>query len=146
DAGAGLAQTTNNEVMPGYGLEDEYEHQESSEGVMITELDAAYQNEEDVVVTLWGPHWTYAEYDLKRLEDPEGLYGEAEELRAIARYGLRDDDAQVVEWIENFMMDEEQLAELSGLIEDEESDLDPNEAARQWIDENQDVVDEWVGQ
>ena len=145
DAGSGLADTTNNEVMPGYGLDDEYEHQESSEGVMVTELDSAYQNEEDVVVTLWTPHWTYAEYDLKVLEDPEGLYGDLEEMYAITRDGLSDDDAQLVEWIDNFMMTEQELGELSALIEDEDLGLSEQEAARQWIDENQEVVDEWLG-
>jgi len=148
DAGSGLAQTTNEEVMPGYGLdEDGWEHLESSEATMLAELDSAIAAEEDIVVTLWTPHWSYAEYDLKALEDPEGLYGDLEELYAISRDGLAEDDPQLVEWIENFMMTEEQLAELSQYIEDEEQFdfADENEAARAWWEENEDVVDEWLG-
>lgn len=149
DAGSGLADTTNEAVVPGYGLdEDGWEHLESSEATMLAELDSAYAAEEDIVVTLWTPHWSYAEYDLRVLEDPEGYYGDLEELYAISRDGLADDDPQLVEWIENFMMTEDELAELSGYVEDPEGEFgfeDENEAARAWWEENEDVVDEWLG-
>lgn len=146
DAGSGLAQTTNEAVMPGYGLDDDgWTHEESSEAAMLTELDSAIRDEEPVVVTLWTPHWAYAEYDLKVLEDPEGHYGDLEELSGIAREGLPDEDPVLVEWLENFMMTEDQLGELSGAVEEAEDAEGEREAAREWIEDNRDVVDEWLG-
>jgi hypothetical protein len=83
---------------------------------MLAELERAYGNEEPIVVTLWHPHWAYGAYDLKDLEDPEGVMGEAEELHAIARAGFSDDCPTVAGWISNFELDGDSLAELTNLV------------------------------
>lgn len=63
DAGAGIMRITENDVMPHYGL-DGYELTKSSDATMMTSLRQAIDAEEDIVVTLWDPHWAFGAYEL----------------------------------------------------------------------------------
>lgn len=58
---------------------------------MTAALDTAIENEEPIVVTGWEPHWMFAKYDLKFLEDSEGAYGDSEDIHILARKGFSDD-------------------------------------------------------
>ena len=124
---------------------------ESSTPAMLQELGSAIAEEEPIVVTLWHPHWAYDEWDLKDLDDPEGALGEAEEIHSIARPGFDDDHPEVTEWIGNFELTADEIAELSTMVIGVESDdLDSEygteiEAAEAWMEENSDVVEGWVG-
>ncbi len=124
---------------------------ESSTPAMLSELGGAIDAEEPIVVTLWHPHWAYDEWDLKDLEDPEGALGEAEEIHSIARPGFDDDHPEVTEWIGNFELDIDQIAELSTMVigvesDDLDSEYDSEVAAAEaWMQENEDVVEGWIG-
>ena len=144
ESGAGMMALLRDSVMPEYGLDEEFELLESSTSAMRAELERAYEAEEPIVVTLWTPHPEYGLKDLKRLEDPAGAWGTPERLHAIAREGFEDDFPQVAEWIRDFEMTEEQLAELSAAVE-EAGDGEERDAARDWIEDNRDVVDGWLG-
>ena len=146
DTGAGLFQITEEDVIPGYGLEDEgWEQVAGSEGAMLAELDTAIEAEEPIVVTLWTPHHAYSAWELVKLEDPEGFYGEGEDLHGVASQAFADEQPEVVEWLENFSVTEDELADLL-LRFDEAGDTEDawREAARDWIEDNRDTVDEWL--
>lgn len=144
ESGAGLAQLTNDEVMPTYDLEDDFTHDESSTAGMLTELDSAIADEEPVLVTLWRPHPAYAQYDLKDLEDPEGTLGEGETLETIARDGFTDDLPQVAEWIEEFELSPDEIAELTNVVV-EEHEGEEEEGARLWLQDNTEFLDRTLG-
>ncbi|MBB5174875.1 glycine betaine ABC transporter substrate-binding protein [Texcoconibacillus texcoconensis] len=138
DPGSSLVGLTEDAVEE-YGLD--YDLRDSSESTMITELDNAYEAEEPIVATLWSPHWLFAEYDLKYLEDPEGIYGEPDDIYYMTRLDFENDHPEVVEWMNNWYMDDETLGDLMSTI----NELDDEEAgAEQWIEENRDLVDEWL--
>jgi glycine betaine/proline transport system substrate-binding protein len=124
---------------------------ESSTPAMLQELGSAIDNEEPIVVTLWHPHWAYDAWDLKDLEDPEGALGEAEEIHSIARPGFDEDHPEATEWLGNFELSADEIAELSTMVIGVESDdLDSEfsteiEAAEAWYEENSDVVEGWLG-
>ena len=145
DPGAGLTDTTQNSAMPGYGLDDEFELVTSSGAAMLAELDSAITDEEPIVVTLWRPHPAYAQHDLKDLEDPEGLMGEAESIHSIGREGFGEDFPDVAGWIENWTMDDDELATLEVLTLDEHED-DPQEGARVWLSENPEFLERTLGE
>jgi len=139
DPGASIMSLTE-EVMSTYEL-DNYELLSSSEPTMLTELQTKMDNEEPIVVTLWKPHWVFSEMDLKLLEDPENVYGDSENISYAARLGLEDEHPEVVEWFDNFMLNDDQLGSLMASLNEADKEA---EGAQNWIDENQDVIDEWL--
>ena len=144
EAGAGLMRVTRERAMPGYGLDD-WELVQSSTPTMLAELDRAIKNREWIVVTLWRPHWAFAKYDIRYLEDPEGLMNPegAEKLHVIAREGFRQDFPEVARWLRRFKMTEDQLAELEAAIQDHGPDQ-PEKGVQAWLEENRHVVEAWL--
>lgn len=142
ESGAGLTDISLNEVIPTYGLEDDYELIESSTPAMLSELDSAIQNEEPIVVTLWRPHPAYAEHDLKDLEDPENALGDPDAIHAIGRDGFGEDHPELASALENFQFEHEALSELEVQVLEEEGK--EFEGAQAWLDENRDLVNEWL--
>ncbi|PDP87058.1 glycine/betaine ABC transporter substrate-binding protein [Glycomyces fuscus] len=145
DPGAGLTRVTKEEAMPGYGLDEDFELVESSTAAMLAELDSAISEEEPIVVTLWRPHPAYAQYDLKDLEDPEGLMGDAETIHAVGRDGFGEDYPELTGWLENFELNDEELATLEVLTLQEHED-DPEAGARAWLSENPEFLERTLGE
>ena len=141
DPGAGIMEATKNTLMPHYGLDD-WELIESSDAAMKAELDSYYNNEDWIVVTGWAPHWKFAAYDLKILEDPDETLGGLEEIVIVARQGFRDDFPEVSSFLENWTLTADQLGEIMYMISVD--GMAPAVAARTWIDNNQDAVNSWL--
>lgn len=140
ESGAGLTRITKDEVIPGYGL-DKMEFLTSSTPAMLAELDAAMKAKENILVTLWKPHWAYDAYDIRDLEDPKGLLGDAESIHMMSRTGFADDFPDVANWISNFRMDSERLFELENLMFNEYDGSDYTPIITDWMKDNQDWVD-----
>ncbi|MBE2998323.1 glycine betaine ABC transporter substrate-binding protein [Nocardiopsis sp. HNM0947] len=145
DPGAGLTRVTEEEAMPGYELEDDFELVTSSDAAMQAELDAAVAEEEPIVVTLWRPHSAYAQHDLKDLEDPAAYMGEAEDLHAVGREGFRDEYPALTGWIDEWDMSDTELADLAGLTL-VEHEGDPQEGAREWLSQNPEFLERTLGE
>ncbi|MFD3685299.1 glycine betaine ABC transporter substrate-binding protein [Nocardiopsis sp. NPDC058631] len=145
DPGAGLTRVTKEEAMPGYGLDEDFELIESSAAAMLAELDSAIAEEEPIVVTLWRPHPAYAQYDLKDLEDPEGLMGDAEQIHAVGRDGFTEEYPELTEWIGDWEMSDEELASLEVLTVGEDVE-DPQAGARTWLSENPEFLERTLGE
>lgn len=143
EPGAGLMRLTGDEIIPGYGLED-YDLLEGSTPAMLTELEAAIENNEDIVVTLWHPHWAYSAYPIKDLEDTEGFFGEGEEIYAMANKKWAEDNAEAAGWFENFVLTDDELASLEELVINQ-YEGDEEEGVKVWLDdaENRAAVDAW---
>ncbi len=140
DPGAGIMKAAVR-ANEGYGLG--FEVVQSSEMAMMAAMEKAYGKNEWIAITGWSPHWMFAKYDLKYLDDPNGDFGAAEELHTLANKNFSTDEPEVAAMIKNFKMDDSQIGALEALIND---GLDPVDAAKQWISENQDIVNGWIGQ
>jgi len=141
EPGAGLTDAVQNKVIPTYGLEG-MEFITSSTGAMLAELKAAIKDDENIVVTLWRPHWAYDEFPIRDLEDPEGTLGSAESIHSLARTGFEDDYPQLTEWIKNFKFSSELLFSLENVMYN--GDIDASEydgIVSDWMKEHQDYVD-----
>lgn len=138
DGGAGI-MTATEQAITDYGLN--LELLESSDMAMTAALADAYMEEEWIVVTGWTPHWKFASYDLKFLEDPQEIYGGAEDIHVMARQGLDEDAPDVANFLKNYYLEDYQLGAVIGAIADGAKPLD---AARDWIAENEDVVEGWL--
>ncbi|MBP2075805.1 glycine betaine ABC transporter substrate-binding protein [Oceanobacillus polygoni] len=115
----------------------------STEPAMITELQRAIENEEPIVVTLWQPHWMFSEYDLKFLEDPQGTLGESENIHTMVRQGLEDEHPSAYKLLDNFYWEVPDMNEVMAKFGQNE-DVEPREAAEEWIQDNRDKVDAWT--
>ncbi|WP_018922395.1 glycine betaine ABC transporter substrate-binding protein [Salsuginibacillus kocurii] len=138
DAGAGVMAAAE-QAVEDYDLD--FEVMASSDAAMTGELGSAIENEEPIIVTGWDPHWKFQEYDLKYLDDPEGSFGEAEDIHTIVREGLEEDQPEAYEVLDNFSWTSEDMEEVMLEIYD---GADEQEAAQAWIEENEDTVNEWT--
>lgn len=140
DPGAGLTGITQDEVIPTYGLED-MDFVISSTAAMLATLDGAQTAGEDIVVTLWTPHWAYGAYDIRNLEDPEGTLGDAEYIHNVARLGFTEDFPWLAERLTDFVMSDEDLSDLENLMLNENPDRDYMESASEWLEQNPDFFE-----
>jgi glycine betaine/proline transport system substrate-binding protein len=138
DSGSAIASLTD-DAIDAYELP--FNQVNSSGPAMMAALDDAYEREEPIVVTLWSPHWAFAEYDLKYLEDPEGVYGESDDIHWMSRKDFADVDPWLTAVLNDWYMDDDTLG---GLMAEIEQIGDPVEGAQTWIDENRNLIDEWV--
>lgn len=142
EPGSGIAQQ-GDEAMAAYSNLSDWEHQKSSSGAMLTSLRQAYNNQEEIVITGWTPHWMFIEFDLKVLEDPKNVFGAEEDLVTMARQGFAEDNPVAYQIIDNFYWELEDIQQVMLYMQD---DMSPDEAARVWMEDNPDKVAEWTGE
>jgi len=143
EPGAGLTGVTQDSMIPGYGLEDEYELVTSSTAGMLTSLDTAVAAEDPIVVTLWRPFWAYNSWDMKDLEDPEGAMGDTEGLHFLGKEGFAEEFPEAADFIGSVKLTDEQYGALEGLVTSDEYKDKSEEAVDKWIEEYGSDVD-WL--
>ncbi len=141
DPGSGIMGLTE-EVVDVYGL-DNFELIDGSDSAMVAGLDRAVTRGDWIAITGWDPHWKWAVYDLKYLEDPEGVYGQQQTANMVLNPEFAENAPEdLLAFLDNFTFTPQQSAELMlGIIED---GTDPWDAAREWIASNRDLVDGWL--
>lgn len=140
EPGAGLTEATEESVIPTYGLEG-MDFVTSSTPAMLSELKSATDSGENVLVTLWRPHWAYDAFPIKDLEDPEGALGDAEGIHAVGSNNFKENFPEVFEWLTNFEMSSDLLYSLENVMFNEYDGDDYAPIVEQWISENQEYVD-----
>ncbi len=134
-SGAGIHANTI-KAIESYQLE--IEQVTSSGPAMVASLAKATKREEWIVITGWKPHYMWANYKLKYLEDPKGIYPQ-DACTIISRKGFAEDQPEAAGFFKNFNLEEEQLYELMGLIK-----ADGEEAgAKKWYENNKVLIDSW---
>lgn len=140
EPGAGVVAAAENTVATYDNLSD-WNVATSSSGAMTVALGQAIKNKEDIVITGWSPHWMFAKYDLKYLDDPEGTMGEAESINTMVRQGLADDLPEVYEVLDKFNWTQEDMEEVMLSINDGTSAED---AAKDWVTNHPEEVAAWT--
>src|SRR5690625_3660382 len=142
DPGAGIMESTN-DAIEHYGL-DQWTLQESSEGAMLTELQAKMDNEEPIVVPLWKPHWVFKELDLKMLEDPDEIYGgEGDRIEVVGKKDLAETSPAAYEILKRFAEDYNEDIENELLVQVNEGATE-EEVAEKYLEENPDLLEYWL--
>lgn len=140
EPGAGLTRITEDQVIPTYGLE-EMDFVPSSTPAMLAELQGSVDRGENIVVTLWRPHWAYDAFPIRDLEDPENALGDPEQIHVFGRDGFSEDFPEVTQWANNFWLNDEELHSLENIMFFE-NDGQQNEASvEQWLAENPDWIE-----
>ncbi|GAA4059256.1 glycine betaine ABC transporter substrate-binding protein [Amphibacillus indicireducens] len=139
EPGAGVVQAAE-QSLEDYELEG-WSVDTSSSGAMATTLRQAYNNEEPIVVTGWSPHWKFAEFELKYLEDELNSFGDAETIDTFVRIGLEEDSPLAYDILDNFYWDS---ADMEAVMLEISGGTSPEDAASAWVEANRDKVDEWL--
>ena len=108
DPGSGLNQASE-QALKSYRLAD-IELISASSAAMTAVLAQAIREQRWVVVTSWTPHWMFARYQLRFLEDPQGVFGGTERIHAVARLGLDKQFPQVTDFLSRFHIPDQELS------------------------------------
>ena len=125
-----------------YGLTD-FELVDGSDPAMIAALDRAVERGDWIVITGWDPHWKWVVYDLKYLEDPEGLYGEIQGSNTVITPGFAEKAPEdLLNLLDNFYWSPDDMGVV--MLDINQHDVDPWDAARDWIANNREIVESWL--
>jgi len=140
EAGAGLTGVVQNDVIPAYGLDAEYELVNSSTVAMLAELQSAIDAQQDILVTLWRPYWAHAQFPVKDLADPKGAFGPTETMNTMARKGFSEDMPEIAAMMEKLHLTDEQYSDLEDTLVNQYGEGRYDEGAQAWLDANPDFL------
>lgn len=139
EPGSGIAENSR-QALEAYDNLEGWEIHESSTAGMLASLDQAIMRDEPIVITGWTPHFVFETYDLKFLEDPQNIFGDAEDIHTMARLGLKEDMPEAYAILENFnwTVEDMQAVMVDAL------QVDFEQASENWIADNRSKVDSWI--
>jgi len=139
DPGAGLMKASDKAIKE-YALPVKLV--DGSDATMAAALKDAYDRKQNIVVTAWTPHWMFARWDMKYLDDPKNVFGGEETVNTVARKDLKKDNPELYSILSKFKLslDDEQKV----MVWNEEKGAKPAETAQRWIKENPDKVKAWL--
>jgi len=137
EPGAGLTRLSH-KTLEAYGLKD-YTLQEASEAAMLSVVDRAMRQEKWVVATSWSPHWMFGKYDLRYLKDPKGALGGEEEVVALGRPKLKEEQPEVAAFLSRLNMPLNELEKAMLKAQQDSADA----AVADYIGSHKDRVDGW---
>ncbi|WP_175652455.1 glycine betaine ABC transporter substrate-binding protein [Pseudomonas sp. Marseille-P9899] len=141
DAGSGVMLKTD-QAIKDYDLTG-YKLQASSGAAMTAELGRAYAKQQSIAVTGWVPHWMFAKWKLRFLEDPKGVYGAAETVNSIGSKELATKAPEVAEFLKRFSwQSKDEIGEVMLAIQE---GAKADAAAKDWVAKHPERVAEWVG-
>lgn len=140
EPGAGVVKAAENTLKTYPNLKN-WKLSTSSTGAMTIALEQALKNKEEIAITGWSPHWMFAKYGLKYLEDPKGSMGKTEAIHTITRKGLKKDMPAVNKILDKFHWTQ---ADMEEVMLDINNGTSPEQAAKTWVKKHQKTVAEWV--
>ncbi|WP_319482886.1 glycine betaine ABC transporter substrate-binding protein [uncultured Draconibacterium sp.] len=138
DAGAGVmlkAQSAIDKYSPSGSL------LALSEEEMVEQLSDSIQRRLDIVVTGWEPHWIFARYEVRFLDDPDNIFGQKENIYTIATKNLEEEHPNAVRFFERMQLTENQL---NSLVYEIRISEDPVKGVKKWMEQNEFVVNQWM--
>ena len=127
-----------------FGLGD-FELVESSEQGMLAQVARASRRGEPVVFLGWEPHPMNANFELTYLEGGDEWFGPdlgGATVYTNTRTGYIEECPNVGQFLQNLGFTLEMENEIMGMILDD--GMDPREAATAWLQENPEVLDDWL--
>ena len=125
-----------------YGLGD-WELINSEWPAVVTEAEQAIEDEEWIVFPGWQPHWMNVVLDIEYLEDPKNAWGEgSSEIENLAHPTLEERAPNLHQVLENFQIQSEYQSHW--IFEYDQEDREMEEVASDWIENNMDVVADWL--
>jgi len=130
-----------------------------SEAAELTELDTAYQDQKPILMYFWTPHWAHAKYDLTQIKLPtvsdqcKQIYSTGDNadqyncdyppdtLYKAFNDQLATKAPAAFAFLSAMQWDDQAQ---DGVGADIHEGMDPQDAAKKWVDANQSVWQPWV--
>lgn len=139
DAGAGVMRRTEDAIKQ-YNLTD-IKLMPSSGPAMATALTRAEKDQKPIVVTGWIPHWMFAKWKLRFLEDPQKVFGDDEHVDTVINPALATSAADATAFLGKFSWSGEEVGAVMLAIRE---GAKPEDAAKDWIAKNPERVAGWL--
>lgn len=138
DPGAGVMQKAR-QAMDKYSIPGPLLN--LSEQEMIEHLEDSVKRRKEVVIAGWEPHWIFARYGIRFLEDPDHIFGKKESIYSVGHKGIANEHPHTVRFFERMQLTEKQLNDLVYRVRLSE---DPKMGVKRWIEDHEYIVNQWV--
>jgi len=130
-------------VLDAYNLGDAgYEIVAAPPGEWFGTFREAIKDKKWVIFPLWQPQWVNAAYEVRRLDDPKGAYGEPDTAYLLGHSSLREKlPARTIELLSNIRLSIEAVTKMDRMVNVDR--LSPRDSAKRWMEENADLVQSW---
>ena len=130
-------------VLDAYNLgEAGYEIVAASPGEWFGTFRDAIRDKKWVIFPLWQPQWVNAAYEVRRLDDPKGAYGEPDTAYLLGHRSLREKlPGRTMGLLSNIRLSVEAVTKMDRMVNVDR--LSPRDSARRWMEENADLVQSW---
>lgn len=124
-----------------YNLKD-WELVASSTPAMLSQVRKSIKNKEWIVFSAWSPHWMNVDFDIKYLEDPEGVWGEKPKVGTLCKKDLPETDPNVTKFLKQFNIETDYQSKW--ILEYDKKNRKAEKVAEEWVSNNVDVVSKWL--
>lgn len=138
EPGGGL-MVVSEKALTTYGLKD-YTLVVASETAMLSALKRAYEQKQWILVTAWSPHWKFANWKLRYLDDPKNTFGGPEKIHTLASKKFQTDFPKIAAVVRNMKL---QPADLEAALADVKASS-ASAAAAKFIKEHPALVEQWL--
>lgn len=138
EAGSGMDHTTRR-LIEEYGLD--YDVTNSSTPAMIAQASKMIDDNEPIVFNAWRPHTMFKLLDIKMIEDPKDIWG-SDNVQIGAVFELEEKAPEAYTLYSNMELTLDEIEEW--LLQMEQEGKEPPELAKEWVDNNEDRVNEWL--
>jgi glycine betaine/proline transport system substrate-binding protein len=139
EAGTGLMINTR-EAIRVYGLHD-LSLLTSSTAAMHVQLQRAIARKQWIVVTAWKPLGIWARFDLKPLQDPKHVYGQAGHIDAVIHPALQQQQPQVARLLGELRVP---IEDIQAMMVEVDKGKPLDEVTGAWIAAHRGQIDAWV--
>lgn len=124
-----------------YNLGD-WELMPSSTAAMMVQVGKRAADHKKVVFIGWRPHWMNIEYDLKYLEDPEGLFSDTSRVLTLANAKFIKNNPNVAKFLKQFKQDA--AMESDWIYDFGYEKRTKSKVASQWLKSHPEIVNKWL--
>ncbi|HKU12112.1 MAG TPA: glycine betaine ABC transporter substrate-binding protein [Sinomonas sp.] len=141
EAGAGEMKILP-DVVKKYGATDKLNIVAGSTPAALAALKDAAAKNQPLVAALWTPHWAFASMPIKVLDDNLGAWPKPDGSYIVLSKQFSSKNPDVVKWMSNFKITEDQFA---SLMLDVSQASSPVDGAKKWLEDptNRKDADSW---
>ncbi|MCE0537265.1 ABC transporter substrate-binding protein [Kineosporia rhizophila] len=124
-----------------YGLGD-WKLVESGTPAMLAQAEKAQSAGQPIVFLGWSPHWMTVQFKTVFLEDPEGVWGGAGEIRTVSRAGFAEENPNIATFLKQLSFTTDEAGQFYYDHDKEGKSL--SDIASAWIEANPEKVGEFL--